>query len=211
MTNLLYLLSLSSSLEESKNYTQTAISELARVSEIVVQTLRFHQQQVRPVMVQVPEIVDSALVLYQARLRSARIVIERDFRECRPILARAGDLRQVVLNLVGNAADAMASGGRLKIRIANTQEHSNGARRGIRLTVADTGSGIQPEIKGRLFEPFVSTKGNTGTGLGLWVSSEIVKKHGGTIQVRSSALSPDTGTVFSVFLPLQPQLVSIPH
>ena len=211
VTNLLYLVSFSSSLEESKNYAQTAMSELARVSEIVIQTLRFHRQQVKPVMVQVPEIVDSAFVLYHARLRSAQIVIERDFRECRPILARAGDLRQVILNLVGNAADAMAGGGRLKIRIANTQEHINGARRGIRLTIADTGSGIHPEIKERLFEPFVSTKGNQGTGLGLWVSSEIVKKHGGTIQVRSSALSPDTGTVFSVFLPLQPHLMSTTH
>ena len=211
VTNLLYLVSLSSSLEDSKNYAQTAMSELARVSEIVIQTLRFHRQQVDPVMVQIPEIVDSALVLYHARLKSAQIVIERDFRECRPILARAGDLRQVILNLVGNAADAMAGGGRLKIRIANTQEHSNGSRRGIRLTIADTGSGIQPEIKGKLFEPFVSTKGNQGTGLGLWVSSEIVKKHGGTIQVRSRVMSPENGTVFSVFLPLRPHLMSISH
>jgi signal transduction histidine kinase len=208
---LLYLSSLSSSLEESKNYTQTAMSELARVSEIVTETLRFHRQQVKPVMVQVPEIVDSALVLYHARLRSAQIVIERDFRECRPILASAGELRQVILNLVGNAADAMGRGGRLIIRVSDTQEHSNGARRGIRLTIADTGSGIQPAIKGRLFQPFVSTKGDRGTGLGLWVSSEIVRRHGGTIQVKSSSLSPDTGTVFSVFLPLQTQLASVLH
>ena len=110
VTNLLYLISRSSSLDESKNYAQTAMSELARVSEIVTETLRFHRQQVKPVMVQVPEIVDSALVLYHARLRSARIVIERDFRECPPILASAGELRQVILNLVGNAADAMGRG-----------------------------------------------------------------------------------------------------
>ena len=80
---------------------ETAMKELARVSEIVTQTLRFHREQSKPVMVQVPEIVDSALVLYQARLTSAQIVIERDFRECRPILARSGELRQVILNLVG--------------------------------------------------------------------------------------------------------------
>ena len=211
VTNLLYLVGASSSLEESKSHAKTAVSELARVSEIVTHTLRFHREQVKPVLVHVPEIVDSALVLYHARLRSAQIVIDRDFRECRPILARAGDLRQVILNLVGNAADAMATGGRLKIRVANTQEHSNGARCGIRLTIADTGCGIHPEMKGRLFEPFVSTKGDKGTGLGLWVSSEIVKRHGGTIQVKSRVLTSNTGTVFSVFLPLQPQLVSIPH
>ncbi len=209
ITNLLYLISQSSSLEESKDYSQSAMSELARVSEIVTQTLKFHRQQSHPVVVQVPEIVDSVLALYQNRLSSAHVAIERDFRGCRPILARAGELRQVIANLIGNALDAMGGGGRLKIRIANTQEYSNGARCGIRLTISDTGSGIQPEIRARLFQPFVSTKGNNGTGLGLWVSSEIVKKHGGTIQVKSSSLSPDTGTVFSVFLPLQTQLVSV--
>jgi signal transduction histidine kinase len=209
VVNLLYLIEQSSSLHESKAYTHTAMSELARVSEIVTQTLKFHRQNSKPVMVQVNEIVDSALILYQARLSSAQIVIQRDFRECRPILARAGELRQLIVNLVGNAVDAMARGGTLKIRISNTCERRNGARPGIRLTIADTGSGIHPDIKKRLFQPFVSTKGDLGTGLGLWVSSGIVQKHGGSIQVRSSALSPVTGTVFSVFLPSQPQVVSI--
>jgi signal transduction histidine kinase len=204
VVNLLYLISTSSLLEESKAYTQIAMSELARVSEIVTQTLRFYRQQSKPEMVQITEIVESALVLYQRRLISAQIVIERDFRECRPVFALAGELRQLIVNLVGNAVDAMASGGTLKIRITNTREYSQDARPGIRLTVADTGSGIQPEIKEKLFEPFVSTKGDTGTGLGLWVSSGIVQKHGGTIQVKSSAISPATGAVFSIFLPLQP-------
>jgi signal transduction histidine kinase len=205
VVNLLYLISTSSFLEESKAYTQIAMSELARVSEIVTQTLRFYRQQSKPEMVQITEIVESALVLYQRRLISAQIVVEKDFRECRPIFAMAGELRQLIVNLVGNALDAMVGGGTLKIRITNTREYSNGARPGIRLTVGDTGSGIHPEIKKKLFEPFVSTKGDTGTGLGLWVSSGIVQKHGGTIQVKSSATSPVTGTVFSVFLPLQPQ------
>ena len=95
----------------------------------------------------------------------------------------------MILNLIGNALDAIGQGGRLKIRVTNTREHRNGSRPGIRLTIADTGSGIHPEIRKTLFEPFVSTKGDTGTGLGLWVSSEIVSKHGGTIQVKSSARS----------------------
>lgn len=209
VVNLLYLVSSASSLEESKGYAQTATDELARVSEIVSQTLRFHREPNKPVMVRVPEIVDSALVLYQARLASAQIVLEKDFRECPPILARSGELRQLILNLVGNAVDAMAGGGTLKIRITNVREYNNGTRAGIRLTVADSGSGIPPAIKKRLFEPFVSTKGNNGTGLGLWVSSGIVQKHGGRIQVKSSALSPVTGTVFSIFLPLQSELVSL--
>jgi signal transduction histidine kinase len=205
VTNLLYLIGNSASLEESKRYGEIAAGELARVSELVTQTLRFYREPIRPIIVQVPEIIDSALVLYQARLRSAEILVERDFRECSPIVARAGELRQLILNLIGNAVDAIGQAGRLKIRVTNTREHRNGSRPGIRLTIADTGSGIHPEIRKSLFEPFVSTKGNTATGLGLWISSEIVRKHGGTIQVKSRALAPTTGTAFSVFLPLQPQ------
>ena len=204
VTNLLYLMGGSSSLNEVKRYTAAASSELARVSEIVSQTLRIYRQQSKPALVQINEIVDSALLLYQGRLISAQIMIQKDFRACEPILAMAGELRQLILNLVGNAVDAMGRGGTLTIRVANARENSNGSRRGVRLTIADTGSGIRPEIRKTLFEPFVSTKGNTGTGLGLWVSAEIVRKHGGTIHVKSHVLPPTRGTVFSVFLPAQP-------
>lgn len=204
VTNLLYLIGGSSSLEETKTYTEMAAAELARVSEIVTQTLRFYREPKKPAIVQVSEIVDSALTLYQPRLNGAEIMIERDFRECSPVLAMAGELRQVISNLIRNSLDAIGHDGMLKIRVSNAREHSNGSRPGIRLTVADSGSGIPPEIRKTLFEPFVSTKGDTGTGLGLWVSSQIIQRHSGTIQVKSRALSPFTGTVFSVFLPLQP-------
>ncbi len=210
VTNLLYLIGVSSSLDEAKRYITTASSELARVSEIVHQTLRISRLQAKPALVQITEIVDSALVLYQARLASAQIVLQKDFRECDPIVAMGGELRQLILNLVGNAVDAMSAGGTLKIRATNWQENSNGSRRGVRLTVADTGSGIEPEIRKTLFEPFVSTKPNTGTGLGLWVSSEIVRRHGGTIQVKSQASPRASGTVFSIFLPMQPQFPTVP-
>ncbi len=206
VTNLLYLIGISSSLEESKRFGEIATGELARVSEIVTQTLRFYREPAGPASVQITEIVDSALMLYQTRLNAAGIVIERDFRECSPLIARGGELRQLILNLIGNALDAIGRGGRLKIRVTNAREHRNGLRPGIRMTIADNGSGIHPKIRKTLFEPFISTKGDTGTGLGLWVSSEIVRKHGGTIQVRSSARSPNTGAAFSVFLPLQFQV-----
>jgi signal transduction histidine kinase len=105
--------------------------------------------------------------------------------------------------MVGNALDAMRGGGTLNIRIDRGREYSNGSRSGMRLTIGDSGSGISPEIKSRLFEPFVSSKGETGTGLGLWVSSEIIRKHGGTIRCKSSSSPPATGTVFSIFLPAE--------
>ncbi|MGB9119831.1 MAG: ATP-binding protein [Candidatus Angelobacter sp.] len=201
VTNLLYLIGTSSNLDEAKIYAATATDELARVSEIAIHTLKFFRQLSKPTSVYLTELVDSALVLYQARLISARVTVQKDFRACPPITAMAGELRQVIVNMVGNALDAMRGGGTLNIRIDRGREYSNGSRTGLRLTIADSGSGISPEIKKRLFEPFVSSKADTGTGLGLWVSSEIVRKHGGTIRFKSSSSPPSTGTVFSIFLP----------
>lgn len=203
VTNLLFLIGTSSSLEETKIYAETAADELARVSEIAIHTLKFFRQLSKPTSVYLSELVESALVLYRARLVSARVTVQKDFRACPPMTAMAGELRQVVVNLVGNALDAMRSGGTLSIRIDHGREYSNGSRPGVRLTIADSGAGISPEIKSRLFQPFVSTKGDTGTGLGLWVSSEIVRKHGGTIKFKSSSSPPATWTVFSIFLPSQ--------
>ncbi len=203
VTNLLYLIGTSTSLEETKIYVETAADELARVSEIAIHTLKFFRQLSKPTSVYLSELVESALVLYRARLVSARVTVQKDFRACPPMTAMAGELRQVVVNLVGNALDAMRSGGTLSIRIDHAREYSNGSRSGIRLTIGDSGSGISPEIKSRLFEPFVSNKGETGTGLGLWVSSEIIRKHGGTIRFKSSSSPPATGTVFSIFLPAE--------
>lgn len=206
VTNLLYLIRHSSNFEEAKGFAETASSELSRVSEIVTQSLRHYRQSTKPTQVCIADIVNSALSLYQARLASAQILVEREFRDCPPILAVAGELRQVILNLIGNALDAIGRNGTLRIRITKARERGNGSRPGVRLTIADTGIGIPVAIRKTIFEPFVTTKGDTGTGLGLWVSSEIVEKHSGKIQVRSNASSP-TGTVFSVFLPAQPHFV----
>src|SRR5206468_11772882 len=106
------------SLQESHEYAQTAGRELARVSEIVSQTLRIYHQTGRPEMVSPADIVDSALNLFQARLKAAQIVVQTDFRECPPVLAMGAELRQLILNMIGNALDAMRTGGMLKIRIA---------------------------------------------------------------------------------------------
>ncbi|MGB7169433.1 MAG: ATP-binding protein, partial [Acidobacteriaceae bacterium] len=176
VTNLLYLIGVSSSLDETQEYAEIATRELTRVSEIVTRNLRFHKESIKPGAVEITEVVNAALNLYQVRLATAKISIERDFRECSPIVGVAGELRQLIVNLIANALDAIGHGGTLKIRIAATHERSNGSRPGVRVTIGDSGSGIRPEIRNTLFEPFVSTKGNTGTGLGLWVSSEIVRR-----------------------------------
>lgn len=210
VTNLLYLIGLSSSLNETRNYAGIASRELARVSEIVTQNLKFHSEPIRPAAVEITQVVNAALNLYQGRLATAEISIERDFRDCPLVLGMAGELRHLIVNLIANALDAIGHGGSLRIRIAGAHERRNGSP-GVRVTVGDSGSGIRPEIRNTLFEPFVSTRGNTGTGLGLWVSSEIVRRHGGTIRAKSRVRPPFTGTVFSVFLPAHPGWTSAHH
>jgi signal transduction histidine kinase len=112
-------------------------------------------------------------------------------------------MRQVFANLLSNSMDAVRRGGRISIRIRSgsdwTQKDGK-QRRGLRVTMADTGQGIPAELRQRMFEPFVSTKESTGTGLGLWVSEGIVRKHNGRIALRSRT-EPPTGTVFGMFLP----------
>jgi signal transduction histidine kinase len=192
--NLLYLIGTSESIPEVRECLTVAQEQLARVSEIVKQTLRFHRETTQPAPVAVPEVVDSVLALYAGRMRSAGIHVSKRFRPVAPILGFAGELRQLVANLVGNSVDAMRFGGTLQIRVRECRVRG---RCGVRLTVSDSGSGIPAAIRSTLFEPFVSTKETTGTGLGLWVSGQIVQRHCGTIRVKSKER---VGTTFSVFL-----------
>jgi signal transduction histidine kinase len=115
----------------------------------------------------------------------------------------AGEVRQVIANMVSNAIDATTGGGRLIVRARRSRDWKNGSLDGVRFTIADTGLGMDPDAQQHLFEAFFTTKGITGTGLGLWVSSEIIQKHHGTIHVRSRTASSGrtSGTVFQMFFP----------
>ncbi len=114
-------------------------------------------------------------------------------------------MRQAFLNLIGNAVEAMPDGGRLTVRMYPSRDHRDGFRPGIRVSVFDTGLGIDPSHKRRIFEPFFSTKDTKGTGLGLWVTRGIVQKHEGDISFRSFSTGNRSITCFSVFLPTQAQ------
>jgi signal transduction histidine kinase len=142
----------------------------------------------------------TVMALYAGRILVRHIDVETKLMASPRVLALEGEIRQVVNNLVRNALDAMTSGGRLLVRLHSQQDWLGGAK-GVRLTVADTGEGIRPEIKAHLFEPFQTTKEMTGTGLGLWVSKGIVEKHGGRILTRTRR-GDEHGTVFVVWLPL---------
>jgi signal transduction histidine kinase len=116
-------------------------------------------------------------------------------------MALPGEMRQVFSNLIGNAIDAMNGAGRLLVRIEETHRWAQSEEVGVRVMVCDTGPGIPLEVRGSLMEPFVTSKGEKGTGLGLWVCRGIVEKYHGLLRFRSSTAPDHSGTCFSVFLP----------
>jgi signal transduction histidine kinase len=198
ITNLLYLVRQENLTPSAAHFAGMAAQEVARVSEITQQTLRFYRQSTLPARANVCELLESVLTLHAGRIQAVQVELDREYESDLPLFCFAGELRQLFANLVTNALDAMTpGGGRLIVRARAAQQDGVA---GVRVSVADTGSGINAEAKRHIFEPFFTTKEATGTGLGLWVSEQIIRKHHGMVRVRSSATGA-TGTVFSVFFP----------
>ena len=186
---------------EVQDYLEMAERELRRVSVISNQTLRFHKQSTAPRPVTCSDLFEEVLSVYQGRLFNSRIEVERRKRADRPFECFDGEIRQVLTNLIGNAIDAMhPQGGRLFVRSRQSCNWRTG-QKGIVLTIADTGTGMPSQVFRKIFEAFYTTKGIGGTGLGLWVSKEIVDRHRGTLLVRTSQDEAHSGTVFALFLP----------
>ena len=197
--NLLYLARHDSS--HATKYLTMAEHEVGRVAQLAQQTLGFVRDNSSPEAMNPAGIMDEILQLYSRKLEGRQIRVTRRYRNQLQINGYSGELRQLLANLLVNAVDAMAEKGSLQVRVATSHDWSDG-RDGVRITVADNGSGIPRDDLRHIFEPFYTTKPETGTGLGLWVSRGIVEKHGGTIRVRSRTCGPRTGTVFLIFLPL---------
>jgi len=201
VTNLLYLARESNPTPEVQEYLEMAERELQRVSAITNQTLRFHKQATHPSEVSCSQLISGVLNIFQGRLINSNVTVDKRKRAHRPVECYEGEIRQVISNLISNAIDSMQpDGGRLYLRSREARDHRTGAQ-GLAITVADTGSGIPPETLARIFEPFFTTKGFSGTGLGLWISKEIVERHKGTLTVRTSQRPGASGTAFVLFLP----------
>jgi PAS domain S-box-containing protein len=201
VTNLLYLARASSSPADVEEYLTLAERELQRVAAIANQTLRFHKQTTRPTEAGSDQLFGEVLSIYQGRLLNSGIAVEMRNRARRPVSCYEGEIRQVLSNLIGNAIDAMgSSSGRILLRSRESRNQITGAQ-GLVITIADNGPGMSAEIAAKIFEPFFTTKGFSGTGLGLWISQEIVQRHQGRIAVRSSQRPGHTGTVFTLYLP----------
>jgi PAS domain S-box-containing protein len=204
ITNLLYLARRSSNIPvEVAAFLDKADQELQRVTQISIQTLRFHRQSTKPRLITSEELLGPTLALYHGRISNSNIRLELQHRGAEPIVCYEGDIRQVLNNLIGNAIDSMRSGGRLIVRTGKARLRRSGIP-AIRITIADTGHGIPPAVMRRMYEPFYTTKGMNGTGLGLWISRGIIEKHRGQIQARSRLSNGCGGTVFSLLLPTSP-------
>lgn len=207
ITNLLYLLRQEPSLDsKARSFADSAQYEIARVAEMTQQTLRFYRQASSPVVANVGELLDSVLLLFQGRLHALHIDVSRDYGPEVELYCFSGELRQLFANLVGNALDASREGGHLRLAVRRSRS-ARESTEGIRVFIADDGCGMNEATRRRIFEPFFTTKEDTGTGLGLWVSDEIIQKHHGRVHVysRPQPESGETaglsGTVFMIFFP----------
>jgi signal transduction histidine kinase len=201
VTNLLYLARTSDDLAEAHGFLDTAERELRRVSVISNQTLRFYRQPTEAQETGCNDLFENVLSIYQGRLMNSRVEVHQRMRAKLPLNCFEGEIRQVLSNLIGNAIDAMhGAGGRLLVRTREATNWRTG-KKGLTLTVADTGVGMSKSELKKIFQPFFTTKGLAGTGLGLWVSGDIVKRHRGELRVRSRQQEGRSGTVFALFLP----------
>jgi PAS domain S-box-containing protein len=187
----------------AREYIELADGELMRIAHITRQSLGFYRESNAPALTYVNTVLDSTVDLLRNKIKAKQAVIEKQWDGDFMVTAVAGELRQVFSNLLGNSLDAIDEHGTVRLRVSECYDHAQG-KRCVRVTFADNGKGIPANALQHLFEPFFTTKGVTGTGLGLWVSKQIVDKHDGRIRVRSNTSGPRRGTVFSVLLAVDP-------
>ncbi len=200
--NLIYLARTAGDAAESRGFLEVAERELRRASSVTTQTLRFHRQSSRPTTVRAEELFAATLRTLESRIVNCGVTVEARDLTAKSITCYEGEIVQALLNLVGNAIDAIpAAGGRLVLRGRGGHDWKTG-RPGLVLAIADTGAGMSAETQANIFEPFFTTKGMNGNGLGLWITKDILDRHKGTISVRSSREEPHRGTVIRIFLPV---------
>ena len=198
IVNLIYISKAESGLPpQVRKQLVQAEHELERVAHITRQTLGFYRDSNAPESVQLESLIESVFRLYENKLKSKKITVERHFGKCPHIQAVQGEIKQVVSNLISNAADAVAFNGTISVTLECIEQVDGTI---VQLKIEDNGPGIPKEIEGRIFEPFFTTKQDVGTGLGLWVTKEIIERHNGNIQA-GSRLDGSAGAAFTIALP----------
>jgi signal transduction histidine kinase len=187
--------------EESATYLKLADQELARVAQITKRTLGFYRETATPGTVKLSALLDDLLILFHRKFEAKNLSVKRQYRDELEIWGLEGELRQVFANQIVNAIYAMPQNGCLTIRIRRSKSWSNGQSPGTAVSLIDDGSGISQEALPKIFDPFFTTKQDVGNGLGLWITHDIVTRHGGSIRARSNIRPGASGTIFTTFLP----------
>jgi two-component system, sporulation sensor kinase E len=198
--NLLYLARGQATAAPQMGLLDEALDQLQRVSVISTQTLRF-SRRTKPAVVKASAVLQSTLSLLAPKLKLSGIAVRTDFRGDPELMIAPGELQQMLVNIINNAADAMQPGGTLCIRVRSARSLKDRNTSGVRVLVADCGSGMSRETLRRIREPFFTTKEAEGTGLGMWVVHELLTKSAGTLSIRTSTQGPRQGSSFSLFLP----------
>jgi PAS domain S-box-containing protein len=201
LVNLIYLARSEEDIGSIRRHLLEADRELQRIAHITRQSLGFYRENSAASLFRPDVVVREVFDFYSFRAAQAHVGLHVNVKTEQKAWGNSGEFRQVISNLLANSLDACRSGDTICVRVRAARSPRDPALKGTRVVVADTGCGIDPENLHRIFEPFFTTKKDTGTGLGLWVSRELIEKHGGHLSVRSSAAGRRTGTVFSLFLP----------
>ena len=207
MMNVLYLARKTDNLPDAAlEYLDIADGELMRIAHITRQTLGFYREVSAATSNSTADLIDSVIGLFQAKIRANGARVEQRGDDRIHVMGIAGELRQVMANLLANSLDAIQKNGRIVLRASPSMNPHDGTPR-VRITVSDSGHGIPPDTAKHIFDPFFTTKGSVGTGLGLWVCKQLVEKNGGSICLRSNTHGPHRGTTFSLIFPgdLTPQ------
>jgi len=200
VTNFIYLARHQPGLSEKVlRYLDYADQELKRVAHIAQQTLGFYRDSSHPVLLPLTDLVEDVLTVYERKAKYKAITMERRIAPGLSIYGLQGELKQILSNLVANAIDASGDHGRIVVH-AWSSRHFQSGQRGVRISIADNGAGIHEKDKAKLFLPFFTTKKDLGTGLGLWITRDLLEKKGGHIRFRSRDSQP-SGTVMSIYLP----------
>jgi PAS domain S-box-containing protein len=193
LVNLIYLARGDEDVSKIRRHLEEADRELQRIAHITRQSLGFYRESSSAGLFRPDVVVREVFEFYSFRAAHMQVNLHVNIKTEQKAWGNSGELRQVLSNLLANSLDACTAGDAICVRVRPAVE-------GVRIAVADTGCGIYPENLERIFEPFYTTKKDTGTGLGLWVSRELIEKNGGQLSVRSSVSGGRTGTVFSLFL-----------
>lgn len=204
LSNLLYLMQEEDSLsKEGRTYLDHATEELERISQITKQILAYHRESRLPSPVSPQELLEGVLAMFRSRMIGSGVDLRTTFRCRSSVTIHPGEIRQAVGNLISNALDAVDA---VDLRVLHVgcvrcKDISTGTQ-GVRLVISDTGRGIPDDLREQIFGAFFTTKDADGSGIGLWLTSEIVSKHNGSIRLRSRTEGPYRGTLFDIFLPL---------